>query len=318
MATANILSDKTIRAAIKAATTTGKPQRLRDGDGMYLEARPNGVGWWRLRFRNDGKEGLISLGVYPHIPLAEARVRRDAARRNHATGSSPGEQRRTEKATKTAKAEAARLEAAGLPGPGTFENVARLWLSTVHEARVSAGHAERTRIRLEQMVFPYLGQRQIAEIEAPELLAVLRKIEERGTLETTHRTKDACGQVFRFGIASGACTRNPAADLRDALRPVPSRHFAAIVEPTAAGELLRAIAAYHGHPVTVAALKLSDLTWNNWSSLMFPKIEERRVKDHAKTTVYDGSDYSQAARGRRPVRSRQDDSRGLQAVRGHR
>lgn len=112
---------------------------------------------------------------------------------------------------------ALRLADAGLPPAGSFEAVARDWLATVHTAKVSTGHADRTRIRLEQDAFPWIGRRTMAEIEAPELLQCLRRVEARGAIETAHRLKDACGQVFRYGIAIGACTRNPAADLRDAL-----------------------------------------------------------------------------------------------------
>ena len=129
----------------------------------------------------------------------------------------------------------------------------------MHEAKVSAGHSERTRIRLEQDAFPWLGRRNIAEIDAPELQQVLRKVEARGAIETAHRVKNACGQVFRYGVAIGACQRNPAADLQDALKPVQSRHHAAIVEPVEAGKLLRDVMAYEGHPVTRAALQLSAL-----------------------------------------------------------
>ncbi len=259
MAGTNLLSDKAVKAALKSAASTGKALRISDGAGMLLEARPSGVGWWRLRFRSAGKEGMVSLGTYPAVSLADARSRREDARRTHANGVSPSEQRKLNKALQTAKAEATHLAATGRPQPGTFEYVARQWLTTVHAAKVSPGHSERTRLRLEQMIFPTLGARPLTEIDAPELLAVLRKIEARGAFETTHRTKDACGQVFRFGIASGVCQRNPAADLRDALRPVPTRHFAAIVDPGQAGGLLRAIDAYSGHPATVAALKLSAL-----------------------------------------------------------
>lgn len=143
--------------------------------------------------------------------------------------------------------------------PGSFEAVAREWLVTVHDHKVSAGHAERTRIRLEQMVFPWLGGKPIGEIEAPELLQCLRRVEARGAIETAHRVKHACGQVFRYGIAAGHCKRDPAADLRDALRPVPMRHHAAIVDPKKGGELLRDLLAYNGHPVTRAALSLSAI-----------------------------------------------------------
>ena len=136
---------------------------------------------------------------------------------------------------------------------------ARDWLTTIHQSKVSAGHADRTRIRLEQDVFPWLGRRPIADIEAPELLQCLRRVEARGAFETTHRIKDSCAQVFRFGIATGACLRNPAADLKDALRPVPTRHHAAIIDSKMGGELLRDMLGYTGNAVTRAALALSAL-----------------------------------------------------------
>lgn len=259
MAATELLSDKAIRGALKAAAESGKARKVSDGGGLLLEARPTGAGWWRWRFWRDGKEGMLSLGTYPEVSLAQARQKRDEARKLAAAGADPSETRKTAKAERKAAAEAAALAADGKPAPGTFEAVAREWLSTVHEVKVSAGHAERTRIRLEQDAFPWIGRRPIAEIEAPELLQLLRKVEARGAIETAHRIKDSCGQVFRFGIAAGYCTRNPAADLREALRPVPTRHHAAIVDPKKAGELLRAMGEYAGHPVTRAALALSAL-----------------------------------------------------------
>ena len=202
---------------------------------------------------------MLSLGTYPDVPLALARTRRDEARKLVADRIDPSAKRKADKAQRTRQAEAQALADAGLPGLGTFEAVARDWLRAVHEAKVSEGHAERTRIRFEQDAFPWIGRTPIAELEAPELLAVLRRVTARGAIETAHRLKDACGQVFRFGIATGACTRNPAADLRDALPPVPTRHHAAIVEPDRAAELLRAIGDYAGHPITRLALELSAL-----------------------------------------------------------
>lgn len=259
MAATDTLSDKAIKAAIKEAGGSGKPRRISDGGGLYLEARPTGAGWWRLRYQFGGLEKMLSLGTYPEVPLKLARERRDEARRSVAAGVDLSGQRKAGKAALAAKAEAERLTAAGLPGPGTFEHVAREWLTTVHEIKVSAGHAERTRIRLEQDAFPWLGRRPVGEIDAPELLQCLRRVEARGAIETAHRIKDACGQVFRYGIATGVCKRNPAADLRDALQPVQSRHHAAIVDPKRGGELLRDMMAYAGHPVTRAALHLSAL-----------------------------------------------------------
>lgn len=255
----NTLSDKAIRSALKKATEAGKPSTINDGDGLSLIARPDGAGWWRLRYWLDSRENRLSLGTYPDVSLADARGRRDAARKQIAAGTDPSEARKADKAAKQQERESQALADAGLPGPGTFEHVAREWLTTVHEAKVSAGHAERTRIRLEQDVFPWIGRRPIADIEAPVLLECLRRVEARGAIETAHRVKDACGQVFRYGIAIGQCKRNPASELRDAMRPVVSRHHAAIVDPVEAGKLLRDAMAYEGHPVTRAALQLSAL-----------------------------------------------------------
>lgn len=253
------LSDKAIRAALKRAATTGKPEKLADGGGLRLDCQPTGSGWWRLRYRFGGKEGMLSLGVYPDVPLSLARQRRDEARALLAAGTDPSAARKADKLADAARRTVEALQAAGEALPGTFEAVARDWLATVHQAKVSAGHAERTRIRFEQDAFPWIGARPIAALDAPELLTMLRRVTARGAVETAHRLKDACGQVFRYGIATGACQRNPAADLKDALPPVVARHHAAIVEPARASELLRAMGDYAGHPVTRAALALSAL-----------------------------------------------------------
>lgn len=252
-------TNKLTDTAIRKSKPGDKPVKLSDGGGLYLELHPNGSRYWRMKYRHAGAEKRLAFGVYPEVTLAEARACRDDARKLLANGTDPGEVRKATKVAGEAKAEAARTEAAGLPGPGSFEHVAREWLTTIHEAKVSAGHAERTRIRLQQDAFPWLGRRPIADIEAPELLQALRRVESRGAFETAHRIKDACGQVFRYGIAIGACQRNPATDLKDALRPVPTRHHAAIIDPKLGGQLLRDMMAYAGHPVTRAALALSAL-----------------------------------------------------------
>jgi len=259
MAASSTLSDKAVKAAIKAAGESGKPATVNDGGGLSLICRPDGVGWWRLRYWIDSRENRLSLGTYPDVALADARRRRDEARKLIATGTDPSDARKSDKAGRKVQREAQVLADAGMPGPGTFEHVGREWLTTVHEVKVSAGHAERTRIRLEQDAFPWLGRRPIGEIDAAELLACLRRVEARGAIETAHRIKDACGQVFRYGISTGHCKGNPAADLREALRPVETRHHAAIVDPAKAGALLRDMVAYEGHPVTRAALALSAL-----------------------------------------------------------
>lgn len=259
MAGTDKLSDKAIRAALKEAEASGKARKLSDGGGLVLDVRPTGSGWWRLRYFVDSREKMLSLGTYPETGLRDARLKRDAERKRLASGQDPSEARKAVKAARAQQREVETLAAAGLPGPGTFEQVAREWVEDVHAAKVVPTHAARTLVRFEQDAFPYLGHRPIAEIDAPELLQVLRRVVARGAIETAHRLKDACGQVFRYGIASGLCSRNPAADLREALPPVPTRHLAAIVEPKRAGELLRAMADYNGHPITRTALALSAL-----------------------------------------------------------
>jgi integrase len=259
MAASNLLSDKAIRSAVKRATEEGKARKISDGGGLVLDVRPTGAGWWRLRYWRDGREGMLSLGTYPTVSLADARGRRDEARKQIAAGADPSVQRKEEKRARAARLVVERAISDGEAMPGSFAAVAWEWLVTVHQEKVSDGHAERTRVRFENDIFPWLGSRPISKIEAPELLAALRKIEARGAIETAHRAKDACGQVFRFGIAAGYCTRNPAADLREALQPVPTRHHAAIVEPKRAGRLLRDMLEYQGHPVTRAALALSAM-----------------------------------------------------------
>jgi integrase len=250
-----ITGDTGIRSFLRSAKG-----RLPDGSGLYLlRTVKGGSPGWRFDYSHDGKRKTLSLGTYPDTGLALARQKAAEARRLIAAGTDPSDQRKAAKAERERQQEAQQLADAGLPGPGTFETVARDWLATVHESKVSAGHAERTRIRFEQDAFPWIGRRPIAELEAPELLTVLRRVTARGAIHTAHRLKDACGQVFRYGIATGACSRNPAADLRDALPPVPTRHHAAVTEPKRAAELLRAMADYAGHPVTRAALALSAL-----------------------------------------------------------
>lgn len=141
----------------------------------------------------------------------------------------------------------------------------------MHSANVSAGHAERTLVRLENDLLPFVGAKPLAEIEAPELPGALRRIEARGVNETAYRAKDACGQVFRCAMAAGCCTRNPAADLREALKPVATRHHAAVVDPKGVGARLRAVMHYPRQPPTRAALMLSAL-------LMLRPCELRQIE----------------------------------------
>lgn len=233
---------------IRNTKPTKKPIRLFDGGGLYLEIAPSGGKWWRLKYRFDGKEKRISLGVYPEISLKGARARRDDARKLLAEEVDPGENR---KAIRDAKADRS---------ANSFEVVAREWLSK-YSSKWSESHQNGILRRLERDAFPWIGGRPVAEVTAPELLKVLRRIEERGAVETAHRVLQTCGQVFRYSIQTGRIERNPAADLRGALSRVQKEHLAAITEPKAIGELLRAIDGYEGYLVTKCALRLAPLVF---------------------------------------------------------
>lgn len=230
--------------AIRNAKPQAKPVKLFDGGGLYIEVSPSGGRWWRFKYRIGGREKRISLGTYPETTLKEARERRDEARRLLGQGIDPSDHR---KAAKRAEA-----------GEDSFEHIAREWHGR-HMANKSESHASKTLERLQKDVFPWIGSRSAREITAPELLAVLRRIESRGAIELCHVTKRICGQVFRYAIATGRAERDPAADLKGALQPVKSEHFAAVTEPKAIGQLLRDIDGYTGHFVTQCALKLSPL-----------------------------------------------------------
>jgi integrase len=240
-----MLSDTQIRSTKPAA----KALRLYDERGLYLEVTPSGGRWWRLKYRHDGREKLLSMGTYPDTGLKAAREKRDRARGLLAQGIDPSDARRAEKQSRSQEV------------INSFEAVAHEWHATVHVAKVSAGHAARTLIRLEQDVFPWLGGQTISEIKAPQLLQTMRRIESRGATETAHRALQACGQVFRYAIAAGRAERDPTPDLRGALKPVLVTHMAAITDPQRVGQLLRAIEDYKGMPITRAALQLAPLVF---------------------------------------------------------
>lgn len=253
-----IPSDKTIRA-IKP----GDPRkRLNDGDGLHLLLYvKGGAHGWRLAYTHEGRRNILSLGTYPDIGLAQARQKADQARKQLSQGIDPSDARKEAKGAVKIAREAQRLVDAGLPPVDSFEAVAREWLAKVHGVEVSSGHAIRTRVRLEQDIFPWLGRTPIATVKASGLLECLRRVQARGALETAHRIKYSCGQVFRYAIQTDRCERNPAADLSDALPEVVVAHHAAVTDPKRVGELLRAIDVYQGHAVTRAALRLASLVF---------------------------------------------------------
>lgn len=234
--------------AARSAKPQAKPYKLSDSGGMYLEVAPSGGKWWRLKYRIDGKEKRISLGVYPEVSLKEARDRRDEARKLLSNGVDPSAHKQAAKAA-TASQRANTLEAVG-----------REWYQ-VNESSWVPTYSVKILSRLERLVFPYLGARPVAEITAPEMLEILRRIEATGAVESAHRTRNYCSQIFRYAIATGRAERNPAQDLLGTLTPSKPKHLAAVTDPNKVGELLRAIDGYSGTLAVKCALRLAPLVF---------------------------------------------------------
>lgn len=232
--------------AIRKAKSTDKTQRLFDGGGLYLEISPAGGKWWRWKYRFGGKEKRLSLGTYPDTGLADARERRDAARKLLAAGIDVSQHRKAAKAAGEAAS------------ANSFEVVAREWFAK-QKAKWAVSHADKVIRRLERDIFPWLGQRPVAEITAPELLKHLERIEQRGAIETAHRALQTCGQVFRYAIQTGRAERAPSTDLRGALTPWRPVAFAAAITPEEISPVLRKIHDYTGGPVVRSALRLATM-----------------------------------------------------------
>lgn len=231
--------------AIKNAKPAEKPRRLSDEKGLYLEISPRGGKWWRLKYRFANKERRLSLGTYPEVSLAEARERRDAARKLVAAGVDPSQERKREKAAQAERAS------------NTLESVAKEWLAAQGWA---SNYREKVEGRLKRWIFPLLGDRPLRDITAPELLTALRRIEAAGNVETARRAKQHVSRAYRFAMAAGKADANPAAGLEEALQAKPkATHFAAVTDPDRLGELLRAIDGFQGTPAVTAALRLAPL-----------------------------------------------------------
>ncbi len=230
--------------AVRQAKRHEKPRKLADERGLFLLVQPNGSKWWRLKYRVLGKEKLLSLGVYPDVSLSQARQRREDARKLIAEGVDPSVNRQAQKAASMERS------------ANSFEVVAREWFTKFRTKWVDS-HSDKIIRRLERDVFPWIGGRPIAEVSAPELLKVLRRIEERGAVETAHRASQNCGQIFRYAVATGRAERDPSGDLRGALASPQATHHAAITDPKQLAAMLRAIDGYEGSLVTRSALQLA-------------------------------------------------------------
>ncbi len=232
---------------VKQVKHSGAPagDKHTDGQGLFLLVKAAGK-YWRLSYRFAGKQKTLALGVYPAVSLAKARERRDRARELLADGIDPSQAKREEKQTRAQEA------------INTFEIVARTWLQKTAANR-AASTQEKITDWLEHDVFPFIGHMPISTIKPIDVLTTVQKMEARGVIESAHRVKQVCGQVFRFGVATGLAERDVTADLKGALAVIPSKHYAAITEPKEVGPLLRSIHGYTGHPYATAALKLSPL-----------------------------------------------------------
>lgn len=232
--------------AIRNTKHGDKSLKLFDGGGLFLLVAPTGGKLWRFKYRFGGKEKLLALGAYPAVSLKDARERRDDARKLLAKGADPCATRKAEKASTLGRA------------ADSFEVIAREWFAK-YAPTWAKSHADKIIQRLEKDAFPWLGARPIAEITAPELLTVLRRIEDRGALDTALRAKQNCGQVFRYAVATGRAERDPSGHLRGALAPVKHENFASITDPAEVAELLRAIDAFKGTFVVKCALLVAPL-----------------------------------------------------------
>ena len=240
----------------RTAKPSAKPYKLSDGGGMYLLVKSDGARYWRLDYRYGGKRRTLALGVYPTVSLSAARACREEARRLLTKNLDPAA------AKKVAK------RACKLATESTFEAVAREWLANQRH-RLAPRYCALLLARLQTDIFPQIGSRPVAEIDAPELLEALRKVEKRGVIETARRLRQICGQIFRYAVASGRAKHDPSADLRGALKSPgrPRGHKAMPLDYLP--YFLNALEGYDGDVRTRLALKLMVLT--------FPRTTELRA-----------------------------------------
>jgi integrase len=247
---------------IRKSRPGDKAYRLPDSKGLFLFITPTGGKLWRWKYRHRGMQKLMTLGKYPDVPLALARERHAEARRLLATGVDPMEQRKAEKTAFKAKKE------------NSFQTIAGLWFEHWRVEK-SRQHVDATRRRMEANILPLLGSRPITEIEAPELVAMVKAIETRGASDLAKRAMENAGQIFRYAIAHGYAKRNPASEIRpaDILKPTHKTNLARIDAKELPG-LLRAIEVYQGTHVTRLAIKLMAMTFVRTSELIGAKWAE--------------------------------------------
>ena len=253
--------------------------KMFDGGGLFLQVNPSGGKYWKMKYRKaDGKEGLLTFGGYPEISLEQARRMRDEARAQRASGLDPGIVRQEEKAERRTRAS------------NTFEAVSREWME-VHATKVKAQTLHIYRVLLEKSVFPLIGKRPIAEMKAPDFLALLRRLEEQKQLYSIKRISIVCGMIMRFAVAAGKAEADPTPALRGSLKAHKTKHLAAMTDPKQVGRLLRTIDAYPGSFVVSTALKIApyvfvrpgELQHARWEDIDFDACEWRYTTSKTNT-----------------------------------
>ncbi|MBS0265250.1 MAG: tyrosine-type recombinase/integrase [Planctomycetes bacterium] len=256
-------------ASVRNAKPKAKPYKMADGEGLFLLVSPPGSKYWRLKYFFAGKEKLLAIGVYPEVTLSDARERRAQARKMLAAGHDPVVAKKEAKLKETIKAKNA------------FELIAREWF----EKRQHELAPQSIRVvlsRLEQHILPTLGTRPVAEITAPEVLAMLRAVESRGTLDTARRLMQMCGQIFMYAIATGRAERNPVPDLRGALKAPVTKHYS-FLQAVDLPEFLGKLDSYDGSALTRLAIRFlllsfvrtNELRGALWSEIDWDKAEWR-------------------------------------------
>ncbi|VTP64293.1 Putative prophage CPS-53 integrase [Leclercia adecarboxylata] len=227
---------------VDTAKPKDKPYKLADGGGLYLLVNPNGARYWRLKYRVSGKEKLLALGVYPDVTLADARAKRDEAKRGIAGGIDPNKAKREEKASREAQVN------------NTFLDIATEWHSSKLK-KWSPGYASDIMEAFKKDVFPYIGKKPIAEIKPLELLNVLRRMESRGATEKAKKVRQRCGEVFRYAIVTGRAEYNPAPDLTSAMQGHESNHYPFLNAPELPA-FFESLSHYSGSELVVLAARL--------------------------------------------------------------
>lgn len=246
-------------ATIQAIKPGDARKRLGDGAGLYLLLFVKGGSHgWRFDYTFAGARKTLSLGTYPATGLALARKQAAEARRKVREGIDPSGERQAKRAEAETQRMLAELAEAGIAPPGSFEAVAREWFAK-NQPTWAASHSEKIIRRLERDVFPWIGKQAVGSIKPSEILELLKRVQERGAIETTHRIQQNCGQVFRYAVATGRAESDPSRDLRGALPAWRPEHYPTITDPRDVGKLLRDLHAHKGSLIVCSALKLTPL-----------------------------------------------------------